>query len=251
MAASQNGWVANDPSKVASQLVPGTQVRLRVRTDAPGLLLLEFASAWDREVEDIDNARGALDDWGYAERPVRGGKDISNHASGTAIDLNATKHPLGTEPAANFSSGQIGTIRKLIGITGNVLRWGGDYKGRKDGMHTEVNDGMDLSDCERALQAMRQYNQHPTPGAPPAPSQPPATGALRRVLRYTVGQPVMNGEDVRALQRVLAAWYPALHLEVDGFYGPATANAVRQLQRQAEIAVDGVAGPDTYRELGM
>jgi hypothetical protein len=96
MAISQNGYRANDPGVVSRRPVAGTDVGLTVRTGAPGDLLLHWAAWFDRNVENIDNARGHLDDWGFAERPIRGSTTtLSNHASGTAIDLNATKHPLG------------------------------------------------------------------------------------------------------------------------------------------------------------
>lgn len=127
---SQNGWPANNAALVASQQVPGTRTHVTVRKDAAGQLLLEVASAFDRLVQDIE--AGIMDDWGYASRPIRGGTALSNHASGTAIDLNATKHPLGTAPSATFTAAQIAQIHKIVAVTGNVVRWGGDYTGRKD-----------------------------------------------------------------------------------------------------------------------
>lgn len=156
MVASQNGWVANDRSKVASQLVPGTSLKLTVRKDAPGLLLLEVASAFDRLVEDIDNGVGGLDDWGYAEREIRGGTELSNHASGTAIDLNAPKHPLGVRNT--FTNAQVARILEILVVADGVVRWGGTYSGRKDEMHFEIDDDKSMEDCERALAAMREYN---------------------------------------------------------------------------------------------
>jgi putative peptidoglycan binding protein/N-acetylmuramoyl-L-alanine amidase-like protein len=84
-------------------------------------------------------------------------------------------------------------------------------------------------------------------GAPsPAPPPPAAGGAEQTVLRRG-----SKGPAVRKLQTVLAAWYPQLHLAVDGDYGPATEAAVRHLQGRAEIVVDGIAGPATLRELGL
>ena len=92
----------------------------------------EFAAA-RRGYEPIDE--GALDDWGYAFRMVRGSTDkLSNHASGTAIDLNATKHPLGK--VGTFPSEKVAMIRALAKKYG--LKWGGDYKGRIDEMHFEI-----------------------------------------------------------------------------------------------------------------
>ncbi|MFM7856491.1 MAG: M15 family metallopeptidase, partial [Flammeovirgaceae bacterium] len=112
--------------------MPGTSRKLRVAQDvAP--LLISFAKDFHNQVEPIDE--GQQDDWGYAYREVRGSTLIlSNHASGTAIDLNATKHPLGA--ANTFSDEQSATIRRLCRKYG--LRWGGDYKSRKDEMHFEI-----------------------------------------------------------------------------------------------------------------
>lgn len=162
MAVSINGWVANNRSVVASQQVPGTQVKVTVRKDAPGLLLLEVASAFDRLVEDIDNARGALDDWGYAERPIRGGSATSNHASGTAIDLNATKHPF--RKKGTYTQAQYAACRRIRDAALGVVVFGGDWADPVDEMHWEIAPGKSLADCERALVAMRKFNGTiPTP----------------------------------------------------------------------------------------
>lgn len=147
MATSQNGYAANDVNLTSSRLIPGTDRKIRVRKGAAGDLLLWVASQFDRSVEDIDP--GILDDWGYAERPIRGGVTLSNHASGTAIDLNATRHPLGTDPRDNFTPGQIGVIRTIVNATEGCVRWGGDYTGRKDPMHFEIV--RDEAACARAL----------------------------------------------------------------------------------------------------
>lgn len=135
---SQNGYPANQPSLVIRQRVPGTLVDLTIKRGDVGELLLHFASWFDANVEDIDNARGALDDWGYAERPVRGSRDVlSNHASGTAIDLNATKHPLGQR--GTFTNKQAKAIRNQLKVYDGCIRWGGDYENRADEMHFEID----------------------------------------------------------------------------------------------------------------
>lgn len=147
MAISQNGYTANDRRLVSSRLVPGTTRKLTVRIGPAGDLLLWVAAQFDKLVEDIE--QGILDDWGYAERPIRGSTVTSNHASGTAIDLNATSHPLGTQPAANFSASEIAGIRAIVARTEGCVRWGGDYTGRKDGMHFEIN--APEAACKRVL----------------------------------------------------------------------------------------------------
>ncbi len=147
MARSQNGYTANDRTLVSSRRVPGTSRNLTVRNGPTGDLLLWIAAQFDALVEDIE--QGILDDWGYAERPIRGGTELSNHASGTAIDLNATSHPLGTQPAANFTRDEIATIRAIVARTEGCVRWGGDYSGRKDSMHFEIN--APEAACKRVL----------------------------------------------------------------------------------------------------
>jgi len=136
MVNSQNGYPANDATLVSSRLVPGTTRKLTVRKGPAGDLLLWVAAQFDKLVEDIE--QGILDDWGYAPREIRGSTQISNHASGTAIDLNATSHPLATDPPANFSKAKIDAIHGITGRTQGCVRWGGDYTGRKDGMHFEI-----------------------------------------------------------------------------------------------------------------
>lgn len=159
---SQNGWPANIPTSVSRRPVPGSEVELTVRYGASGDLLLEVASCFDQLVQDIDTARGATpDDWGFAERPVRGAlTGLSNHSSGTAIDLNATKWPLGSEPSVNLNPAQIAVVRAICAATGGCVRWGGDYTGRKDPMHFEINDNRTEADCARALTALRAWHEN-------------------------------------------------------------------------------------------
>jgi hypothetical protein len=132
---SQNGWPA---SKIRSEIgiesfpVPGTKIKLAcAKAVAP--LLVGFAAEFHELIEPIDE--GTPDDWGYCFRMVRGRiNDLSNHSSGTAIDLNATRHRLG-----RFGTFEPEKIPMLIALTKKYgLRWGGNYAGRKDEMHFEV-----------------------------------------------------------------------------------------------------------------
>jgi len=133
---SHNGWTASkDPAEidVKSYLVPGSKIKLRCAS-ACAPLLITFAAEFHAHIEPIDV--GTLDDWGYAFRNIRGSADkLSNHSSGTAIDLNAPKHPLGQ--SGTFNPMQIVLIQALCKKYG--LRWGGDYKNRKDEMHFEID----------------------------------------------------------------------------------------------------------------
>jgi hypothetical protein len=136
MITSSNGWPASQDQAaigIKSFAVPGTKIKLRC-AEKVAPLLVTFAAEFHDHVEPID--QGALDDWGYCFRNIRGTSDkLSNHSSGTAIDLNAAKHPLGH--AGTFTVMQSVMIQALAKKYG--LTWGGDYKNRKDEMHFEIS----------------------------------------------------------------------------------------------------------------
>ena len=72
----------------------------------------------------------------FVPRFVRGSKaTLSNHAFGTAIDINAAWNMLGSIPAY---CGEQGSARKLVPLANKFgFYWGGHFS-RKDGMHFEV-----------------------------------------------------------------------------------------------------------------
>jgi hypothetical protein len=75
-------------------------------------------------------------DGAYNPRFVRGSKKtLSNHAFGTAFDINYAWNKLGVIPAL---VGQKGCVRTLVEIANeNGLYWGGHFT-RRDGMHFEI-----------------------------------------------------------------------------------------------------------------
>lgn len=135
MLKSYNGYPASKDQneiKIKSYPVTGTDLRLRC-AESVGPLLAAFAAEFHNLIEPIDS--GQLDDWGYAFRMVRGSTDrLSCHSSGTAIDLNATKHVLGK--VGTFPLEKVPMLRALCKKYG--IKWGGDYKGRVDEMHYEI-----------------------------------------------------------------------------------------------------------------
>ena len=133
-AISYNGWPASkdvEAIRIKSYPVKGTKIKLRCAYFAAPLLVA-FAEDFHEMIEEIDG--GTLDDWGYCYRDVRGvpGK-LSNHASGTAIDLNAKIHILGK--AGTFPAEKVPMIQALTKKYG--LAWGGNWT-RKDEMHWEI-----------------------------------------------------------------------------------------------------------------
>ena len=136
MLTSYNGWPASKDQAdigIKSYAVPGTLIKLRC-AEKVAPLLVGFAAEFHNLIEPLDV--GSLDDWAYAYRDVRNvpGK-LSNHSSGTALDLNSSRHKLGQ--VGTFEAGKVPMLRALAHKYG--LTWGGDYKGRKDEMHFEIS----------------------------------------------------------------------------------------------------------------
>lgn len=142
---SQNGWTVitkSTSAKLVTYKVPGTAHGLLLRRGDAGVLLVDFARWYNRHVEKLSLYK-AGDDYGWSYRKIRGSTTTySNHASGTAMDLNATRHPLGTTAAHSFTQAQIDKIHKRLKRYSGVIRWGGDYVHRKDPMHFEINKGV-------------------------------------------------------------------------------------------------------------
>ena len=76
-------------------------------------------------------------DGSYVPRFVRGSRSLlSNHAFGSAFDINAKWNKLAAVPAL---LGEEGCVRELVGIANQQgFYWGGHFRHRLDGMHFEV-----------------------------------------------------------------------------------------------------------------
>ncbi len=73
----------------------------------------------------------------FVPRFIRGSRTtLSNHAFGTAFDINAQWNWLGSRPAL---ANKTGSVRRLVPIAQkHGFAWGGNYKKRPDGMHFEL-----------------------------------------------------------------------------------------------------------------
>lgn len=227
MPTSQNGYSANDRSVIASYTVPGTTLRIALRKGDVSVVLLEYLRRYHREVESLYHQPQDL--WGYAERTIRGSSTtLSNHASGTAIDARAVDHPLGA--VGTFTATELHALRRLLAYFEGVLRWGGDYRGRKDEMHAEVVGTP--AEVRRIADKIRS-------GAPSAiPAIPPSSADLPVLRRGS------TGHHVEVIQRFLG-------IAVDSAFGPATERAVIAYQRARGLTADGVVGPATWRATGL
>ena len=225
MAVSQNGYRANDRSLIVSISVPGG--KLAVRKGDVAVIMQYIAEQFHSTVEPLKWPGN----WGYAERKIRGGSSLSNHASGTAIDLNAPRHYLGA--VGTFTSSQVRAIRKILSACEGTIRWGGDYRGRKDEMHFEINAG--TAKVARVAKKLRPKLQ--------GPSIPGGGGGGSKYTTVTGSTPLVKlyhkGEPVRRIQK-------AVGVKVDGYYGPDTANAVGAFQKKRGLTADKIVGPATW-----
>lgn len=187
-------------------------------------VLLDLASWIHAHIERIDT--GQRDDWGYAERTVRGSSTtLSNHASGTAIDLNALRHPRGRRGTWGTNAA---LIRSKLATYDGAIRWGEDYRAPSlpDGMHFEINAS--TASVKRVADRIR--------GAVPA-------------SKYPTLQRGSTGEAVKLIQRFLGVVGPG-----DagyGHYGPLTETAVKRYQVMRGLVPDGVCGPWVWAETGL
>lgn len=141
MPTSYNGWTASRALPIRPLIVAGEPFTPGIRDDDDVYTVLQYvAEQMHARVEPIVKPDWhQADDWGYYYRPnTNNPTQLSCHASGTAIDYNATRHPNGTPASASFTPTQISEIRRIIAEVDGAVRWGGDFKGTPDPMHFEI-----------------------------------------------------------------------------------------------------------------
>lgn len=230
MTNSYNGWPgitsASDPRLTLIEPVPGR--KFRVRAGDVATVFEHLIKRFHTEVEPID--QGVLDDWSYAYRAVRGGSKLSNHASATAVDLNATKHPFNTKATANFSSGQIAAIRRILADMnrdGEVIRWLDGH----DPMHFEINYISRGGTVENVAKLAARLRGSGVPTVPPLVA---VTPLKPREIEWR--NP--SADFVRIVQRIVG-------VNPTGYYGTVTKRRVSALQAKLGVGVDGLFGAGT------
>ena len=232
MATSQNGWPVHTDQ---SDLIPLNFVTGRVRGGAVHTIFNDFCAWFDRNIEPIRRA----DSWGWAYRPIRGKTDgYSNHSSGTAIDLNATTHPLGEWNT--FTAGQRNRIRAKLRDYEGAVRWGGDYQNRPDDMHFEIN--------ANAATLARVARKLASPGVPVKPSAGGGTTKPSTTNPKPNATPINKSEEdeLMALSKDTLTQIATAVLTV-----PVTANGKKAalVQHMAEAFVDDEAQSKKLAEL--
>lgn len=237
MPKSYNGWSAAPGWSVkGGQLKPlvvaGESFSPGVRAGDVHDVLQYVAEQLHRRVEPVVKAGWhAADDWGYAYRAnVNNPASLSCHASGTAIDYNATRHPNGKR--GTWTVAQRAEIGRILAEVNNVV-----VNLAHDEMHFEIRGN--AAQVAAAAAKIR--------GA----AAPAASGTSRPTIKLGA-----EGSAVRALQTRLRDGYSAYRHEhgamvVDGDFGKTTDAWVREFQQRSGLTVDGVVGPATWKALGL
>jgi len=158
MSRSNNGWPVIESQSDRNLTViriPGTGtpgIPLRVQKDcAPILAYVAFRV--HQEVSDLrlGNKPGVQDEGGYNLRKVEGSSGYSNHASGTAIDLNWSRFPMFKR---RMTKKQRTAAQAIAEELKEVIRWGGDYSpSRVDEMHWEIKPGVTKAEVKAFIKA--------------------------------------------------------------------------------------------------
>lgn len=160
MATSQNGWLASTDKTalgIVSPRIAGVTLPQGVRKGDVEIVLGYVAERFHATVEPLVPGHC----WGYHYKVIEGSTQLSNHASGTAIDLNAPSHPMGK--AGTFSAAKAKAIRAILADCDGVVRWGGDYSGRKDEMHFEI-----IKSAAEVAKVAAKLSGKPAPAPKPA-----------------------------------------------------------------------------------
>jgi hypothetical protein len=163
---SYNGWPASD-SKSAINIQPfGDAVGLPFPGGVKGgdvtTVMAYLCTQFHERVEPVVSGW----DWGYSyKQNVNNPSQLSCHASGTAVDLNAPDHPNGS--SGTFSDAQVGTIYAILNEVQGAVDWLEGY----DEMHFEIAVSADtLARIAATLPAGGGGgNPVPEPGPPEQP----------------------------------------------------------------------------------
>lgn len=228
---SQNGWSVIGSGDLDKAAFPGTSIvpLPGIRKGDVATVLHYVGQQFNARVEALYNP-GC---WGYANRAIIGGSDTSNHASGTAIDLNAPSHPLGK--SGTFSQSQLNAIREILNHLEGVVRWGGDYAGRKDEMHFEI-----VGNSEQVARIARKIRgEDTTPITTPAHE----SGTLKRGTWNVRSGPstdygsigIAHGGESYKIEETRNGWKRVIFTGRQGWIGPAAWGGIPAPARQQHI----------------
>lgn len=250
MAESLNGWTAienSSDSNLKSITIPGTKRIIKVHKEAAPLFASFFAD-WQREMPDrMKLDPGPTDGWNY--RKSRLVKKLSNHSSGTAVDVLYTSVlPADGKPHMTKQEKEILNnilSRYVTGDNHRVLANGEWWNPPNcDGMHTELSQKWDKgclrnTNVEDVREVIKRLNIDINGNRPlgmwdgvtplyqniiSAEANNTANDAVWRLASRLADLGFFKGSPIRGVQKyptkAVAAWQESIGAQGTGKYGP-------------------------------
>lgn len=200
MATSYNGWPASpDAGEIGidtSWSVLGSRpfnnggFPSGVKDGSVARIFRYLVSRLHAEVEPImtEGSNIGYGCWGYSFRAnVNNPSVLSCHASGTAIDYNAPRHPNGTVAGPNGGGGwtaaQVAKIREILADLDGVVRW----LSGNDPMHFEIAGTPAAVD--RVAAKIGVPGKQPTEPIEPEDDMPYSEADLTRIMKGALKDP--------------------------------------------------------------
>jgi hypothetical protein len=262
MGTSLNGWAA-PPARLATGTVPGTKKKVTLQADVLPLFLA-LLSDIHKTVVPID-VPSALGPDGFEYRDARTGAGLSNHASGTAVDVRYDL--MKADRKKHLNDAQTAACHKLLDkyVDSNgrrIFGWGGDWKlgVYMDEMHWEIIQSWSsgaygrkttVQDVKNVIARLKIQPDGTVRGLAVVPKPVPAPAVIAKPV-LTKAIPAFEGTlKIGSSGAQVKAIQIGLGIPADGKFGPVTALAVKKYQRVHPTLwpADGVVGPKTYKML--
>ncbi|WIK82180.1 M15 family metallopeptidase [Micrococcus lylae] len=226
---TRRGWPVQSTT---ANLTPLSWITGQVLDGDTHTILDELCRRFHAEVEPIIKGHS----WGWSYRPVRGYTNVwSEHAAGTAVDLNAPAHYMGLK--GTFTEAQETAIRRILTDLGNVVVWGGVWTRRPDEMHFELKHDPAL--IRKVAAAIRAGKSAAHPEPPKESTSPIGVRDTASVVEWLA----QRGRDSSFSARAkLAAQYG-----ITGYRGTAEQNLTLLSHLRADE--DGTSGTYTVNAL--
>lgn len=222
---TENGWRQITSDMLDRGFIPGSsKVRLETRAGDVTTILKAWVAWFDRNVEDVEYNYEPRDEWGWS---ATNSVWNSNHLSGTAVDINATKYPMGYYRMEGW---KVDKVREGLRLFEGTVFWGRSWT-TPDEMHFQIQGNAQ----QIAGFAQRLRDGYLGLWAPEKPADPLA---YRLPTGYYYGPLDGPNESVSGLWKTdsqwakdgLGLWQEKVGIPVSKHWDDTTAQTVVQLQ---------------------
>lgn len=227
---SINGWsviTSNTDPLLETAKIPGTNITICGRSRVLPLFLA-LAAEYNTTVAALREGECGM----WNPRKARMANAWSDHASGTAIDLNWNHEgAMGAKGGmVTMTAAQIKECRRLRDKYQVV--WGGDYHNQNawDPMHFAIKPGYGLVAVGLVISSLGIK----------------ADGTVKPALNNIMSNSVIINMTQRALNKTMAAG-----LVVDGILGPKTSAAIKDAERKYGLPTTGKTSARLLVKLGV